>query len=328
MLVGITIYAADDSMVEQWQLDLLPNITAGLNLIAEIETKLDVDQEIMKRTAIEVFDGEEVLKMGLEEYILHVVAAEMPASYDIEALKAQAVAARTYAAKHMTGEAKCKSGHTICTDHTCCQAFITTEKLILQWGTGFAKYYEKVLTAVLDTQGEVITCDGELITAVYHSSSGGMTEDSEAVFAMALPYLVSVESAGEEESPQYMDEKIYSEKEFIEIVNKEFPQAKMSMVDGKIDIWGRTDSGRVKLVSLGDTVITGQQMRDAFKLHSTNFSFEIGGGQVKIICIGYGHGVGMSQCGANVMAESGSDYYEILKHYYTGVEVEKLNMED
>lgn len=313
---------------QSW-LDLLPNILKGLDLLATDDGDKRGDEQpsdMQLSDTIEVWNGEEALSMKLEEYIVHVVAAEIPASYAEEALKAQAVAARTYAVKHMLGEERCKSGHTICTDHTCCQAYLTTEELRTHWGTAFDKYFNKICAAVNETSGEVIVCDGKLITAVYHSSSGGRTENCEAVFAVALPYLVSVESAGEESSPEFSNETTYTSSEFVSKVNEAFPQANMSTPVGSVDIWDRTESGRVKLVRLGDTVVTGQQMRSAFKLHSTNFSFEITKDEVKITCLGYGHGVGMSQCGANAMAKDGADYLEILTHYYTGVDITKLDL--
>lgn len=310
---------------QSW-LDLLPNILKGLDLIATDDGEDEQPSEMQIPDTIEVWNGEEALSMKLEEYIVHVVAAEMPASYAEEALKAQAVAARTYAVKHMLGEERCKSGYTICTDHTCCQAYLTTEELHSSWGTAFDRYFNKICSAVSDTKSEVIVCDGELITAVYHSSSGGRTENCEAVFAMALPYLVSVESAGEESSPEFSKETTYTASEFVSRVNEAFPLANMKTPVGSVDIWDRTESGRVKLVRLGDTVVTGQQMRNAFKLHSTNFSFEINRNEVKITCLGFGHGVGMSQCGANAMAKEGADYLEILTHYYTGVDITRINL--
>lgn len=226
--------------------------------------------------------------------------------------------------KRLKGGEKCKSGCDICTDPNCCQSFMFTEELESLWGSNFQKYYEKVERAAGDTRGEVLTSGGTLIAALYHSSAGGMTEDSEAVFAVALPYLVSVESRGEENQPCYRSEKVFSNGEFIELLNAAYPQAELARPSEQVDIWGRTDSGRVKLVQLGGTVISGQQLRSTLGLHSTNFSFEFTEDEVKIICIGYGHGVGMSQCGANAMAGEGSDYREILMHYYTGVEIVRM----
>lgn len=321
------------------QLDLLPNIRFGLNLIPQSSdnifglfgwplqmTKEPQDEEGLK---IEVWDEQDgVSSMELEEYIVHVVAGEMPASYESEALKAQAVAARTYAMKHIHGEAKCKSGYTICTDPGCCQACLSTDEMRASWGKSYDTYYQKLYDAVEATRGEVLTSDGELISALYHSSSGGKTEDSEAVFAVALPYLVSVDSEGEEDSPEYSDEKVFKNTELCALVNEAFPQANLTMPSDQIDIWGRTDSGRVKLVQLGGTVVNGQQFRTLLKLHSTNFSFKFSRDSVTITCIGFGHGVGMSQCGANAMAKRGSDYREILEHYYTGVEITAMDSID
>lgn len=320
------------------QLDLLPNIRFGLNLIPQSSdnifglfgwqqvTKEPQDEEGLK---IEVWDEQDgVSIMELEEYIIHVVAGEMPASYAAEALKAQAVAARTFAMKHINGEAKCKSGHTICTDPSCCQACLSTDEMRASWGDSYNTYYQKLYDAVEATRGEVLTSDGKLISALYHSSSGGKTENSEAVFAVALPYLVSVDSEGEEDSPEYSDEKTFKNTELCELVNKAFPQANLSKPSDQIDIWGRTDSGRVKLVQLGGTVVNGQQFRTLLKLHSTNFSFKFSKDSVTITCIGFGHGVGMSQCGANAMAKRGSDYHEILEHYYTGVKITVMDSTD
>lgn len=317
------------------QLNLLPNIRFGLNLTPQSSDNIfglfdwalhKTNEPDKEELYIEVWDEQSgVSNMKLEDYIIHVVAGEMPASYEIEALKAQAVAARTYALKHIKGEAKCKSGHTICTDPGCCQACLSTEEMRSSWGKSYSTYYDKIKEAVSATSGEVLTSEGVLISALYHSSSGGKTENSEAVFAVALPYLVSVDSVGEEDSPEYSDEKTFTNAEICTIINEAFPQAKLKNPSEQIDIWGRTDSGRVKLVQLGDTVVNGQQLRSLLKLHSTNFSFKFNKDSVTITCIGFGHGVGMSQCGANVMAKRGSNYKEILEHYYTGVKLTSMD---
>lgn len=276
---------------------------------------------------IGVFNGSEVMPMTLEDYLIGVTAAEMPASYGLEALKAQAVAARTFTLKHMNGKLRCKSGHTICTDHRCCQAYISVERMKRNWGDDFEKNYEKIREAVASTAGLAITSEGELVTALYHSSSGGMTESCEAVFAVSLPYLVSVESAGEESSPEYRSIVEFSKDEFIKKINAAFPDAMMSDPEKDVEVWQRTDSGRVSIIRLGGTVVSGQQVRNALSLKSTNMEIETSGDTVSISCLGFGHGVGMSQCGANAMAKEGADFEAILKHYYTGVEIEKIEPE-
>ena len=297
-------------------LDLLPNITRGLDLVARSADETDAPTAV-----ITVWNGSEALTMSLTDYIIGVTAAEMPASYGLEALKAQAVAARTFTLKHVTGELRCKSGRTVCTDPGCCQAFVTVEQMKKNWGSNFDKYYNKVRSAVVSTDGQVLVSGGELVTALYHSSSGGRTEDCEAVFAVALPYLVSVESEGEEDSPEYMAVKTYSNEEFTRIINEKFPDAEMTDPAKDVEVWQRTESGRIALIRLGGTVRTGQQLRTALKLHSTNAEFSFSGDTVKVTCYGFGHGVGMSQYGANAMAKQGAGYEEILKHYYTGVEL-------
>ena len=300
-------------------LDLSPNITKGLDLIGTNEPKAALTE-----ARIGVFDGEKVLAMTLRDYLVGVTAAEMPAGYGIEALKAQAVAARTFTVKHMTGELRCKSGHTICTDHRCCQAYISVERMRANWGDGFEERYAKICEAVDSTENIVMTSDGALVTALYHSSSGGRTENCEAVFAVALPYLVSVESAGEEDSPEYRSTVLFTKSEFNERINAAFPDAEMKEPSTDVEVWQRTESGRISLIRLGGTVVSGQQLRDALSLKSTNVEFDIDGSTVEISCLGFGHGVGMSQCGANAMAKEGADFETILKHYYTGVELETV----
>lgn len=315
-------------------LNLIPDIKAGLDFIpaaeppeAEAENKAAETAPVSEASAdkIDVWNGKEAVSMELEDYIVHVVAGEMPASYEPEALKAQAAAARTFTAKHILGEAHCKSGHTVCTDSACCQAFKSTEELKRLWGDSFEEYYGKIKKAVEDTKGLVITCGGEIINAFYHSSSAGKTEDSEAVFAASFPYLVPVESSGEENYAGFASVRKFTFPEFIKKVNKAFPEAQLKDVRNEVAIWGRTDSGRVQLVRLGKTVINGQQMRKLFDLHSTDFSIEINNNRITISCRGFGHGVGMSQCGANEMAKNGASFEEILKHYYTGVKIEPLS---
>lgn len=300
-------------------LNLIPNITRGLNLIGT-----DEPPPATIEARIGVFNGKEVLPMTLRDYLVGVTAAEMPAGYGIEALKAQAVAARTFTLKHMSGELRCKSGHTVCTDHRCCQAYISVERMKANWGDKFDERYAKICEAVDSTADLVMTSGGELVTALYHSASGGRTENCEAVFAVALPYLVSVESAGEEDSPEYRSTVSFSKSEFNAKINAAFPDAEMKEPSTDVDVWQRTESGRISLVRLGGTVVSGQQLRSALSLKSTNIEFDIEGDTVEISCLGFGHGVGMSQCGANAMAKKGADFEAILKHYYTGIEIEAI----
>lgn len=262
--------------------------------------------------------------MELEDYLIGVVAAEMSVRSEPEALKAQAVAARTFAALHMAGGAKCKSGCTVCSDPGCCQAYMGQGELVSFWGSEYEENIGKIRAAVHDTEGLVATYEGKLISALYHASSGPLTESSEEVFAMALPYLVSVSSCeGDEE---VISTREFTAEEAARILNEAFPQAGLTVPFAPTDfeVWGRSKSGRVQLIRIGGTVITGQQMRSALGLKSTAFEVEQNGSSVKFTCEGYGHGVGMSQTGANEMAKDGYGFEEILKHFYTGTELKKL----
>jgi len=265
-------------------------------------------------------------EMPLEEYIIGVVGAEMPASFPLEALKAQAVAARTYAVRHMTafGGSGC-SGADICTDSGCCQSYKSTEQLREKFGGEAEHYMDKLRQAVYETEGEYAAYKGEPIEALYHSSAGGRTEDAQNVFSAALPYLVGVDSPGEETAGKYAAEVTVSLGEFTNRVNKKWPAAKLkkNRLGEQVKVVSRYDSGRVKELKLNKITVSGRELRRLFDLNSANFTLSIGE-KVTIRTKGYGHGVGMSQYGARAMALEGAGYEEILKHYYTGVEIEKV----
>ena len=267
-------------------------------------------------------------EMELEDYLIGVVAAEMPASSEHAALCAQAVAARTFTALHMADKAKCRSGCSVCDDPQCCQAFLSYSKLRERWGNDFDKNLENIRSAVGDTRGMVAVYNGELISALYHASSGPATESSEEVFAMALPYLVSVESC--EGEHEMVTKQEFSADDVVSRINAAYPEANMTLplAPLDLDIWGRTKSGRVQLIRIGETVIPGSDLRRVLGLKSTAFDVVKDGDTVTFTCLGYGHGVGMSQLGANEMAKKGSDYAEILKHFYTGTELARLKFDD
>ena len=276
---------------------------------------------------IAVFSEGEVLVMPLNEYLTGVVGGEMPASFPLEALKAQAVAARTYAVRRMAcygGEGCGKNGADICTDSSCCQAYTDPDKLKANFGENARRYMDKLTEAVYSTDGEVILYNGSPIEALYHSSAGGRTEDSQNVFSSALPYLVGVDSPGEEGS-KYHGEKEYSLREFAAAVNKKWPAAKLDRrkLSSQVKILSRYDSGQVEELRLNKITVSGKDMRKLLDLNSANFTIDISD-TVLIRTTGYGHGVGMSQYGARAMALNGADYKEILTHYYTGVEVAKM----
>lgn len=262
----------------------------------------------------------------LDEYIFHVVAAEMPASYGIEALKAQAVAARTYAVSHMSEYMGDKAGYcskysaAICTDSSCCQAWKSFEKMQKLWGRDYDKYCKKIYEAVIDTHDIIATYDNKPIDALYHSCSGGYTENSENVYTYKMPYLRGVKSPNENSFEKTDFTKQFSYSDICNLLNKEFKcKLTKSNIKKNFVIKERYKSGRVEKVEVGDKTVTGRDIRRALSLRSANFTVEFTKKNVVIKTVGYGHGVGMSQAGAAAMAYSGKSYTDILTHYYTDI---------
>ena len=279
--------------------------------------------QLKNSDTISVFmhDKNNVVTIPIEEYLCGVVCAEMPPEFDLEALKAQAVAARSYA---MHKKEKTDAKHpdaAVCTDYKHCKAYKDYKNL-----DGFSEskqraYKDKIENAVLQTKGEVLTYNGEIALAVFHSQSGGgKTENSEDVWGEAVPYLVSVESIGEENAPNFFSAKTVSFEEFSKIINKLRPDIKITNNDciGKTEL---SAGGNVKNIIIADQSFTGREIREAFGLRSSCFKIEVISDKVNFEVMGYGHGVGMSQYGANAMAKEGKSYKEILKHYYSGTQI-------
>lgn len=282
--------------------------------------------------SITLYDArnEKTVSLKLEEYIFGVVGAEMPASFSIEALKAQAVSARTYAAKRLSacGGKPCgRHGADLCSDSTCCQAWRSRDDLMKQWGQNADFYAAKINEAVQMTAGVVALYGGKPIDALYFSNSGGATEAAQDVFGGDVPYLVSVSSPGEEDSAHYSDSFTYTPKAFVKTLNKAFSKAnlKTSDLSGQIAILSRSEGGRVTKLKLGDVTITGREFRSALGLPSADFTITPSKNEVRVDTKGFGHGVGMSQYGANAMAKDGATYAEILQHYYTGITLGMLD---
>lgn len=262
--------------------------------------------------------------MEFEKYILGVVMAEMPATFDSEALKAQSVAARTYALAKMKSESGIMAhrGADVCDDFAHCQAYITEKKAKSNWNKNASEYLKKCKNAVDDTEGEIMIYDGEPIKAVFHSSSSGKTENARDVWGGSVDYLVSVESPGERECPSHESEVSVGIEDFKEKVKKEYKADFSKEIIGEAEY---NDSGSVKSLSVGTVRIKGTEIRKMFDLRSTSFKAEVVGDKVIFRVVGNGHGVGMSQYGANYLAKSGYDYKQILKRYYSGVEIEKIS---
>ena len=261
--------------------------------------------------------GGEVYDVALEEYLVGVVAAEMPAYFEPEALKAQAVAARTYAMYcARTGR---HSDADVCTDFACCQAWHSRDTLLQNWGDSFEEHYAAVSQAVNATAGEYLSYEGAPVFAAFHASSCGATEDCGAIWN-PLPYLISVSSPETEDTvPGYISQVELSPLDFRDTVLYAYPQADFT---GDESAWvgeiSRDESGRVSSACLGGVDIAGTELRSLFSLRSTAFTLEYTGSSFLFTVTGHGHGVGMSQHGANLMAAQGSDYTQILAHYYPG----------
>lgn len=256
-------------------------------------------------------------EMDMDTYLVGVVLAEMPASFESEALKAQSVAARTYTQKAYTTGGKHGDG-SVCTRSACCQAYITEESYLAQGGT--SEDLEKVRSAVYATSGQVLTYDETLIEATYFACSGGYTEDAEAVWGTDFPYLQAVPSPGEEQAVSYLDTVIYTP--------REFQNALGTILDGAPYSWfgmtTYTEGGGVATMYIGGQPYTGTQLRELLSLRSTAFAVEAGSEAITITTLGYGHRVGMSQYGADAMAVAGSSYVQILAHYYPGTTLTQL----
>ena len=265
-------------------------------------------------------DGVETVTMS--DWLPGVVAGEMPALFEEEALKAQVVAARTYIMYSMGREKPAHPEADVCDDPACCKAHSPDETLREKWGESYEENMARVLEAVRSTDGEYMSYGGEVIQAVFHSSSSGRTEDSAAIW-QAEPYLVSVESPETaEDVPNYVTSVTVSPEDFREAVLTVHPEAEFGEDPACwLGAAVRDASGRVESVDIGGTQVPGTELRTIFKLRSTAFTLDYTAEGFLFTVTGYGHGVGMSQYGANVMAEDGADYEEILTHYYPGAEL-------
>jgi stage II sporulation protein D len=260
-------------------------------------------------------DVNKVVEMKIDDYLVGVLSAEMPASFDIEALKAQADAARTYTMLRMKkfGGKGCANHPEadICTDSTHCQAFRDPENI----KANLNKYKE----AVAATKDEVIVYNDQLIDAVFHSTSGGRTENSEDIWSAKIPYLRSVDSSWDEEvSPVFEEYYHFTLNEFYQALSLSY-QAKLSL-----EVIQATSTGRTKKIKINDKTFAASEVVNALHLRSTFFTIKQDGINILITTKGYGHGVGMSQYGAEGMAKQGYSYDEILKHYYQGISIKKI----
>jgi len=269
----------------------------------------------------------EIEEINLDEYLYGVVSAEMPASFEMEALKAQAVVARTYTIYKVINSGGKHEGADICDDSTCCQAWISKEDRFAKWEeTSRQSNWNKIVEAVKSTQGKIITYNNEPINAFFHSNSGGMTETTVNVWGGdTYPYLQAVETSGEEAYSQYHSEVSLSKQTFIEKIKEKHSDFEIDFtLEDCIKILEYTESNRVKKIKIGNLELSGVEVRTILGLKSANFKVSIVEDNIKFEVIGYGHGVGMSQTGADSMAKTGSTYEDIIKHFYAGVEITNI----
>ena len=282
------------------------------------ESITDGDQRTMT-----VFLNGENVDMPVRTYLIGVLAAEMPADYQLEALKAQAVAARTYALyKAGRGAPKAHPEAPVCGDASCCAAYQAPEALLEKWGQDFYERLRKIEAAVDGTAGLYLSWEGQPILAVFHAASGGMTESCAAVWGSELPYLVSVSSP--ETDTESTVRIAWSE--FLETMQAACPEAVFGENRADwVSVAERTESGRVATVKVGGVLISGMDFRFLFELRSTDFQIAAQEDGLLITVQGYGHGVGMSQRGAEAMAAGGEDFQAILAHYYPGCTLESAD---
>ncbi len=269
----------------------------------------------------------EVEQVNIDDYLCNVVSAEMPADYEIEALKAQAVVARTYTIYKINN--KKHENADICDDSTCCQAWVDKETRFSRWEESKRESnWEKIQKCVQETQGQIITYQNQPINAFFHANSGGKTELPVNVWGgTGLPYLQVVETTGEEGYKQYESEVELTQDELIEKLKTKYSDISIDFSNQEdLKILEYTDSGRVKTVKFGNHEISGVETRTLLGLKSTNFEISKENDKIKFTVKGYGHGVGMSQTGADAMAKQGKNYKEIINHFYSGVEIKEVNL--
>lgn len=266
----------------------------------------------LRHVGFNKFNNVNIDKIKLENYVIGVVAAEMPATFSFESLKAQAVVSRTFIYRKITNGNI--SYDNLSDDKG--QAYITKKEMKDKWKNNYDEYYLKIKRAVEDTKDEIVVYNNEPIKAYYFSSSNGMTEDSKAVFGEE-EYLISVDTSFDKKSKEYEKEVIFSAKELLNKLNINSDVVNI----GKIE---RSSTNHVISVEINSIIMSGIEFRRKLGLRSTDFDIFVNSNEVTVVTRGYGHGVGMSQYGANYLASNGKDYREIIKYFYHNVNIDKI----
>ncbi len=293
-------------------------ITGILSIVLIIiSSKIDTtffNTKINNNINVKDSNTNKISSMELEEYVIGVVASEMPASFEMEALKAQAIAARTYAVYKISNS---KNDFDVVTDVSN-QGYITIDEMHTKWQDSFDIYYNKIKEAVNTTKGMVMKYNDKIVEAYYFAMSNGYTEDVSLVFSEDLEYLESVESKYDNNSLNNFEVTTkFTKKEVCQKLDIDCTK----FIIGDIE---RSDTNRVNNITINDNKIKGTTFRMKLGLRSTDFDIQINNNDIEITTRGYGHGVGMSQYGANGMAKAGSTYDEILKHYYQNIDITNI----
>lgn len=288
----------------------------------------EYDYQKYKKIKLIHSDTAQVEELNIDEYLYGVVSSEMPASFELEALKAQSVVARTYTIYQTIHNSGKHENADICDDFNCCQAWISKNERLEKWEPQEAESnWNKIVQAVDSTKGKIVTYNGQPINAFFHANSGGVTESSLNIWGgIDYPYLKSVETSGEEGYTQYASEVVLTFQELLNKIQTKYEDCIINFEEQDcIQIIDYTTSGRVKTIKFGNKQIAGTEARTLLGLKSTNFTISRDGENIKFTVTGYGHGVGMSQTGADALAKSGENYEAIIKHFYTDVEIIEVN---
>jgi len=257
----------------------------------------------------------EIYKVPFEEYVKGVLAGEMPTSFELEALKAQAVAARSYV---LVQAAKNEDKDYDVVNTVDNQVYLSDDELKTKWKDEYVSKVNKLKKAVTETKGEYLSYNGEVVEALFFSTSTGQTENSEEVFSSKVPYLRSVASTWDEASPVYEETSSFELEDFYKKLGLEYRDTI------NYELLETTSTGRIKKIKINDQEFNGRDVASKLKLRSNYFSINQNGNKVTVTTKGYGHGVGMSQYGALGMAKEGYTYDKILKYYYQGTEIKKI----
>ncbi|WP_083443662.1 stage II sporulation protein D [Ornithinibacillus contaminans] len=301
---------------------VVPSISKSAVQSETIEQQAEYEDALASDSAVEVAvmrtQTEQIENVPLETYVSRVVASEMPVEFETEALKAQALAARTYIVNQMLYPEKEESSDV--TDTIQDQVYKDEVELRERWGNKYDQNMGKITEAVLATKGQILTYNDEPITVQFFSTSNGYTENSEDYWTNEIPYLRSVPSPWDEVSPYYIDQETFTLEEVEAALGIDLPSGKQLTIEAT-----RTESHRVEELNLAGNTLTGREVREKLELRSNDFTIEQKNNHLIFTTKGNGHGVGMSQYGANGMAQEGKNYEEIVKYYYQGIDISNLD---